>query len=91
MDVIRWKHIYKVTAVGDYGANVLTLSFCNNPTYNTYTTVTPTFTQDTIGSENDITWTNLGQFRKFSLRMQMTGADPVSHLGFEISYNLKMQ
>jgi hypothetical protein len=91
MDVSRWKHIYKVTTVGDYGDNVLTLSYCNNRTYNTWTTLTPTYTQSTIGPENDITWTNLGQFREFSLRMQITGADGMAHLGYEISYNLKMQ
>ena len=91
MDVNRWKHVYKVSAVGNYGANVLTLSFCNNKTYNSYTTLTPTFTQSTLGAENDITWTNLGQFRDFSLRLQMTGAAPATHTGFEIAYNLKMQ
>jgi hypothetical protein len=91
MDVNRWKHVYKISAVGNYGANVLTLSFCNNKTYNSYTTMTPTFTQSTLGAENDITWTNPGQFRDFSLRLQMTGAAPATHTGFEIAYNLKMQ
>lgn len=91
MDVNRWKHVYKVAAIGAYGANVLTLSFCPNNIYNTYTTVTPTYTQSTIGADNDITWTNLGQFRQFSLRMQMTGAAPAAHLGFEVGYNMKMQ
>ncbi len=90
MDNSRYKHVYEATAVGNYGDNVLTLSFCNNPTYNTWTTVTPTFVQSTIGPENDISWTNLGQFREFSLRLQMTGADPATHTGFELSYNLKM-
>ncbi len=91
MDNNRWKHVYKVSAIGDYGNNVLTLSYCNNPTYDTWTTTTPTKTQSSLGAGNDLTWTNLGQFRKFSLRMQMTGTAPVAHMGFEISYNLKMQ
>ena len=90
MDVNRFKHVYKVGAIGDYGSNVLTLSFCNNQTYNSFTTMTPTYTQSTLGPENDITWTNPGQFRQFSLRLAMVGASPATHEGFEIAYNLKM-
>lgn len=90
MDVNRWKHVYKVSAVGDYGNNVLTLSYCNNQTYNSWTTLTPTKVQSTLGAKDDLTWTNLGQFRQFSLRMQMVGSDPASHTGFELAYNLKM-
>jgi len=90
MDVNRYKHVYKVDAVGDYGANVLTLSFCNNQTYNSWTTLTPTVTQSTLGAENDVSWTNLGQFRQFSLRLAMVGAAPAVHTGFEVAYNLKM-
>ncbi len=91
MENNRWKHVYKASAVGDYGNNVLTLSYCNNPRYDAWTTMTPTKVQDTIGAQNEICWTNLGQFRQFSLRMQMTGTDGASHVGFELSYNLKMQ
>lgn len=91
MDNDRWKHVYKIHAVGNYSSNVLTLSFCNNPTYNAYTTMTPTITQSTIGFDGNVMWTNPGQFRQFSLKLDMVGAYPALHTGMEISYNLKLQ
>ncbi len=91
MDNSRGKHVYKCTAVGDYGNNVLTLSYCNNQIYDTWTSMLPTKTQSTLGAKNNLTWTNLGQFNQFSLRLQMTGTDTASHVGFELEYNLKTQ
>jgi len=91
MDVDRWKHVYKISAVGDYRGNTLTLSYCNNPTYDAFTTMTPTKVQSTLGARNQLTWTNAGQFRQFALKLDMAGAYPAKHTGFEIAYNLKMQ
>jgi hypothetical protein len=91
MDNNRWKHWYKVEAVGNYGANVLTLSICESPTYTPFTALTPTMTQSTLGASNNLMWNNCGMMRQGIIKLDMVGAAFATHTGFEISYNLHMQ
>lgn len=87
MDTSYWKHIAKVMTVGDYGQRQLTLWYSNDPTYTTFTTTT-TKSPLTDGYKNSVWWDNVTRFRRGSLRLDMTGAGPCHHRGFDIMYNM---
>jgi hypothetical protein len=87
MDTSYWKHIAKVMAVGDYGNRNLTLWYSNDPTYTTFVQTT-TKSPLNDGYKNSVWWDNVTRFRRGSLRIDMTGAGPCHHRGFDIMYNM---
>lgn len=86
-DTNYWKHVSKVHAIGDYGSRTLTLNYCNDPTYTSYTACT-SITPSTIGYNNSIQWNNVTRFRRGSFRLDMAGTGPCHHRGIDVVYNL---
>ena len=83
-----WKHIARVDAVGIYGNNTLTLKYFPNASYTNKVACTPTQTPSTFGDFNNISWYNLGRYRRFALQIEMAGAGPAFHEAFDITYNV---
>lgn len=84
----RWKQLARVDAIGDYGNNVLTLSYNPSPNYETSYVSCGTQTPSTNGFQNNISWYNLGAFRRWSFKFQMTGTDMAIHEAYDIEYNV---
>jgi hypothetical protein len=85
----HYKKISRVDAIGDYGNNVLTLSYNGTPNYSqTYTACTPTRTPSSLGYGNNVSWYNLGAYRRISLKLKLVGSDVAFHEGFEIEYDV---
>lgn len=83
-----YKHIARVDAVGDYGNNTLTLAYNGTPNYSqSYTSCTPTRTPSSAGYGYNASWYNLGAFRRFGLKLTMSGTNEAIHTGFDIEYN----
>ena len=87
MDTNHWKHISKLHSIGDYGTNVLTLWYSNDPTFNTFTQTTTKYPQ-LDGYQNAIWWDNVTRFRRGSFRLDMTGLGDGRHKAFDIEYNI---
>jgi len=84
----RWKHFARVDAVGDFGqANTLTLKYVPSPTYDA-SPVTCAPTRSPGLNDNQISWYNLGAFRRPALVLQVTGTDHWVYEGLEIEYNI---
>jgi len=82
-----WKHVARVDAVGDYGANTLTLSYYNNPAYvNAVTCTTKSPSAD--GYQNAVYWSNVIRARRFALALTMTGIGNAEHRAFDVQYNI---
>jgi hypothetical protein len=85
----RYKHLARIDAIGDYGNNTLTLSYNGTPKYSsTYTDCSPTYSAATIGYGNNISWYNLGAYRRFSLKLKIYGISTAFHEGFDLEYNM---
>jgi hypothetical protein len=82
------KHLARVDAIGDFGTNNLTLSFCPNPGYAPYTQITPLGTPGVTGPQNNTSWFNLGRHRRFSFKLELAGSGPAYFDGYEVTYNL---
>ena len=83
-----WKHIARVDAIGDYGNTSLTLSYSPNGNYTGYVQCSPVQTPASIGFFNNISWYNLGRYRRFTFKITMAGAGPALHDAFDITYNV---
>lgn len=84
----RWKHIARMDAIGDYGNNVLTLSYNFTPNYDQTYTSAGSVTPSTIGYGSNISWYNLGAYRRGSFKLSMTGTDNAIHQAFEMEANV---
>jgi len=85
----RWKHIGRVDAIGDYGTNVLTLSYNASRQFDsTYTDLSPTRTASTEGYGNSLSWYNLGAARSWVWKLKMVGTSSGLHEGFELEYTV---
>jgi len=87
-DTNRYKHLARVDAIGDYGANSLTLSINQTPNYASTFTSCGSQNALTIGYGNNISWYNLGAPRRFILKYEMAGASSGIHRGFDVEYNI---
>lgn len=82
------KHLARIDAIGDYGLNTLTLAYNGSPKYSTtYTNCTPTRTPSTLGYGNNLSWYNLGGYRRFSFKLTMDGVGPGYHEALDMEYN----
>jgi hypothetical protein len=89
LGINRYKHIARMDAIGDYGDNTLSLAYNPSPNYQeTYVNCTPDVVPSTIGYENNISWYNLGAYRRMSFKFTMAGIGPGIHEAFDIEYNL---
>lgn len=85
----HWKHLSRIDAIGDYNNNTLTLYYNKTPNYaQTYTACSPSRVPSTQGYETNVSWYNLGAYRRFSLRLKMVGTGGAFHEGFEIESNM---
>lgn len=83
-----YKHIARIDAVGDYGTNVCTLSYNGTPNYDqTYTACTPSRQASVDGYGQNMSWYNLGAYRRLSLKFSMVGTGGALHSGFDVEYN----
>jgi len=87
METHYWKHLSKVTAIGDYGNRSLTLWYSRDPTYTTFTQCN-TKSPLNDGYQNAVWWDNVTRFRRGALRIDMTGIGPAKHKAFDIVYNM---
>jgi hypothetical protein len=86
--VNRYKHIARVDAIGDYDNSQLSLSYIPSQAYSETSVFCGSQISTTIGVKNNISWYNLGGFRRFSLLFSMNGAKPSIHRGFDIEYTI---
>lgn len=85
----RWKHLARVDAIGDFSTNTLTLAYNGTPNYGqSSTTTSPVQAANTIGYGNNISWFNLGAYRRFNFTLLMTGTQPCILEAFEVEYNV---
>jgi hypothetical protein len=85
----KWKHIKHVDAIGDYGNNVIKLSWSITPNYslwNPYQIRTPSTLPDQATR-----WHNLGQARRMAYKVRWIGDSQINHEALEISYNIRTQ
>lgn len=82
------KHIARVDAVGDLNNNSVTLAYNGTPNYAESYTSTYTINSNTIGYGNNISWYNLGAFRRFSLKLTIEGTYGSIFEGFDVEYNI---
>jgi hypothetical protein len=83
------KHVDYIDCIGDFGNNSVTLSWTNDPTYQTSSwQQASTQTQSTNGPKYAIRWHNPGPFRTIALRYDFTGTSNVVYKGTEISFNM---
>lgn len=83
-----WKHIARVDVIGDYGVNSITLKYYPSASYTTAVTCSPVQSPSTNGNFNNVSWYNLGRYRRFALQLEMAGAGPALHEAFEVTYNV---
>lgn len=82
------KHIARVDAVGDLNNNSITLAYNGTPNYQQSYTSTYAINSSTVGYGNNISWYNLGAFRRFSLKLSITGTYGAIFEGFDVEYNI---
>jgi hypothetical protein len=83
------KHVDYIDCVGDFGNNTITLSWTNDPTYQSANWVTATTkNQSTAGPKNVVRWHNPGPFRQMALRYDFTGTSNIVYKGTEVSFNM---
>lgn len=80
-----YSHFARVDAIGDLGNNSITLSYAPNPRYLNYVSCgskTPS-----AGMTENVSWYNLGAFRRPSLKWDFSGAGPCIFEATEVTYN----
>lgn len=89
MGINRWKHLARIDAIGDFSTNTLTLTCNPTPNYGQASfTATPIQAANTIGYGNNISWYNLGAFRRFNFQIEMTGTNLGIFEAFDVEYNI---
>lgn len=82
------KHIARVDAVGDFNNNDLTLAYNTTPNYASSYTSTYSINSNTIGYGNNVSWYNLGAFRRYSLKLTVAGTHGAIIDGLDVEYNI---
>lgn len=83
----NWKHIKYVDAVGDFGDNVVSLSWTDKSNYSNWSNYVAK-TQSTLGYQNAIRWHNLGRHRNSAYRIKFAGGSNIMLDHLEVAYNL---
>jgi hypothetical protein len=88
-DENAWKHVDYIDCIGDFGNNTVTLSWTNDPTYQSANWVQATTQNQSVnGPKNVLRWHNPGPFRQMALRYDFTGTSNIVYKGSEISFNM---